>query len=153
MQRIVRVFKETTGQTVVDLHEVVQWAVKRGWPLPRPVDPYDRLVKEFAAAEREEIRHDEVTGRPYRANHAVPVMRNGQLAFSWVDIDDATRPLMEKSVAHRREQMVGDGLQLSLDVDHWNRVHPTDDPLAIELDIGPDVEWAKNAPDEDEESA
>lgn len=152
MQRIVRHFKDTTGKKEVDLHEVVRWAVKRGWPLPKPVDPFDRLVRDFAAAQREEVRHDAATGKPYRANHAVPTSQNGQQVFFWVDIDEAPRAHMHKALTLRRDQMIGDGLSLSLDADHWNSIHPTEEPIQIELDFGPDVEWRKNAPDEESEA-
>ena len=153
MQRIVRHYKETTGSKEVDLHEVVAWAVKRGWPLPKPLDPFDRLVKEFAQAEREEIRHDATTGKPYRANHAVPLMRNGQQIFFWVDIDEAPRPHMQKSLTLRRDQMIGDGLQLTFDAAHWNSVNPTEEPIKVEMDFNPDIEWRMNAPDEDEKKS
>lgn len=150
MQRIIRAFKEITGKKEVDLHEVAAWAVKRGWPLPKPVSPHDRLAKEFAQAAREEVRRDAKTGKPYRANHAVPMLREGQQVFFWVDIDEAPRKHMDKALKLRREQMIGDGLNLTLDADHWNSVHTSEEPIAIELDFGPDVEWRKNAPDEDE---
>jgi hypothetical protein len=55
---------------------------------------------------------------------------------------------MFRSLQQRREQMVGDGLQLSFDSDHWNRIHPDEEPIKIELDFTDDVEWRKNAPDD-----
>lgn len=64
----------------------------------------------------------------------------------WIDIDEATRPQIHKSLIQRREQMVGDGLQLTLDAEHWNRMHPDQEPIQMPLDLGPDVEWPKNAP-------
>ena len=42
--------------------------------------------------------------------------------------------------------MIGDGLQLTLDADHWNRIHPAEKPIQIPLDFHDDVEWRKNAP-------
>ena len=52
-------------------------------------------------------------------------------------------------VVQRREQMVGDGLQLSLDVDHWNSINPEDEPIVVPLDFTEDVEWRKNSPDDE----
>ncbi|GAB2519018.1 hypothetical protein [Lysobacter humi (ex Lee et al. 2017)] len=49
--------------------------------------------------------------------------------------------------------MVGDALQLTFDVMHWNRVNPDDQPIDMPLDLGPDVEWKLNVPDEDERAA
>src|SRR6202030_4003527 len=116
-----------------------------GWQLPTPVDPIDRLASEFSHAAREEVRHDLVTGRPYRANHAFPSGqgKNGQL-YLWVDIDFATRSPMHKSLVNRREQIVGDVVQLTFDAEHWNRIHPTDEPIIMPADFTDDVEWRKN---------
>lgn len=105
-----------------------------------------RLAEKFARAAREEIRHDPTTGRPYRANHAVTTTQGGQQLVFWVDIDEAPRKIMKKSLVQRREQMVGDGLQLSLDADHWNARHSDEKP--IEIDLTDDVTWRKNAPEE-----
>jgi hypothetical protein len=60
---------------------------------------------------------------------------------------------MLKSLVQRREQMVGDGLQLSFDADHWNRIHSDDQPINLSLDLTPDVIWRKNAPDENSKAA
>jgi len=57
---------------------------------------------------------------------------------------------MLRSLGIRREQMVGDGLMLSYDADHWNRIHPDQEPIQIELDFTDDVAWRKNAPNEGE---
>jgi len=51
----------------------------------------------------------------------------------------------------RREQMVGDAVSLSDDADHWNRVHPSEEPIQIPLDFEFDVMLRRNAPPDDEE--
>ncbi|MGD0757578.1 MAG: hypothetical protein ABR921_01640 [Candidatus Sulfotelmatobacter sp.] len=153
MQRLIRYYKEQTGKTEINMHEVAQFAVDQGWPLPRPIAAIDRLAKEFSKAAREEIRHDEKTGKPYRANHAFLTSQGSMQSTLWVDIDEAPRKPMLKSLVQRREQMVGDGLQLTLDAMHWNSIHPKDEPIDLPLDLGPDVEWRINAPDEEEKKA
>ena len=60
---------------------------------------------------------------------------------------------MHKSLVNRREQMVGDGLQLTLDADHWNLINPHEEPLHLPMDFTEDVEWRKNAPQEDREAS
>lgn len=130
------------------MHKVAEFAARKGWRLPIPPNPLDILAKEFAQAAREEIRHDKETGRPYRANHAIRTVQAGtQLSF-WIDIDEAPRPRILKSLVQRREQMVGDGLQLTLDADHWNGIHKDEEPIVMPLDFTDDVEWRKNAPDD-----
>jgi hypothetical protein len=149
MQRIIRLYKDETGEKEVDMHDVASFAHSKGWPLPKPTSPIDRLAKEFATAARDEIRHDKKTGKAYRANHAYFVQRGDQQLTLWIDIDEAPRGPMQKSLVMRREQMVGDGLQLTLDADHWNSIHPTEEPIVLPMDFTDDVEWRKNAPDEE----
>jgi hypothetical protein len=72
----------------------------------------------------------------------------------WLDIDDyAPRPKMIKSLVNRREQMVGDGLQLTLDQDHWNSIHPDEEPINLPMDLTDDIGWRKNAPGEDQKAS
>lgn len=154
MQRAIHHYVERTGKTEYDMHDVAVWAVRElGMKLPPPVDPMTRLAKEFSKAAREEVRRDEVTGRPYRANHAATVPgKNGSQMTLWGDIDKAKREFIHTSLTQRREQMVGDGFQLTLDADHWNSRHQDEKPIHIELDFTHDVEWRKNAPDEDKKA-
>lgn len=145
-QAIIRLYKEQTGEKEVDMHKVAAFAVRLGMSLPTPIDPLDRLAEQFSHAAREEIRQDKSTGRPYRANHAVPYSNDGRQLYLWVDIDEAPREPMRKSLINRREQIVGDSLQLSFDTDHWNSIHQNEEPITIPLDFTEDVEWRKNAP-------
>jgi hypothetical protein len=149
MQRFIRFYKEQTGKKQVEMREVAKLAVLNGWPLPEPVDPYDRLTKQFTDAAREEIRYDKKTGKPYRANHAVPRHQSGGAhQYDWIDIDEAPRKPMMKSLVLRRDQMVGDAYHLTLDADHWNSIHSDEEPITLPLDFTDDVNWRKNGPEE-----
>jgi hypothetical protein len=153
MQNLIRLYKERTGESEVDMHKVAEFAAQQGWPLPKPFNPLDELAKQFSKAAREEIRYDPITKKPYRGYHAVPAFRNNKQLSLWVDIDEAPRSPMQKSLINRREQMVGDGLQLTLDADHWNSLHPDEDPIIIPMDFTDDIEWRKNAPDDEDKAA
>ncbi|MGO4402194.1 hypothetical protein [Achromobacter sp. PAB15] len=153
MQRFIRHYKEATGEKEVDMHKVAEFAAQTGWPLPKPRTALDRLAEQFSQAARQETRRDPKTGRPYRANHALQQWHGKTQLTLWIDIDEAPRGPMLKSLINRREQMVGDGLQLTLDADHWNSIHTDEEPIAIPLDFTDDVAWRKNAPDEDEKAA
>jgi hypothetical protein len=153
MQRLIRHYKDETGEKEVDMHKVAQFAVGKGWSLPAPTNPMDALAKQFSKAARQEIRRDNETGRPYRANHAVTSSQGSSQLTFWVDIDEAPRRVIHKSLINRREQMVGDGLQLTLDADHWNSVNPAEEPITIPMDFTDDIEWRKNTPDEESEAA
>lgn len=149
MQQLIRQYKEETGAQEVEMRAVARFAANKGWPLPKPTSALDRLAKQFSEAAREETKRDAVTDRPYRVNHAYTTSVSGEQMTLWVNIDDAPRKPMQKSLVNRRQQMVGDGLQLTLDAEHWNRINPTDEPLVMPMDFTDDIEWRKNAPDGD----
>ena len=115
-----------------------------GWYSPRSKAHSKFLSEQFSQAARDEIRYDKVTKKPYRANHAV----HESQGYLWVDIDEAPRGPMQKSMVMRREQIVGDALQLSFDADHWNSIHPEEEQILMPLDFTDDVEWRKNSPEE-----
>ena len=152
MQRFARHYRERVGKDVT-MHEVAQAAITAGWKAPVPKDPVELLAKEFSRAAREEIRLDKVTGEPYRANVSYTQTQGSQQLTFWGDIDKVNRKIMQKNYILRREQMVGDGLQMAFDVKHWNRVNPGEEPIQIELDFTDDVEWRMNAPKENRKAA
>lgn len=147
---MIEYWKQKTGESDIDMHKVAELAARMGWTTPKPPDPIDLLAKDFSRAAREDIRHDDSIGRPYRGYHAIKYSQGSEQLVLWVDIDEANRKKMSMSLTQRREQMVGDALQVSYDADHWNAVHPDEEPINIELDFGPDVEWRKNSPTEDD---
>lgn len=150
LQRLIRDYKDKTGEREVDMHKVAEYAREQGWPMPVPSNPLDLFSKQLAEAAREQIAHDDVTGQPYRVNHALPVrMKDGKQFHLWIDIDEAERGPMLKSLVNRREQMVGDGLQLTFDQDHWNRLHDDEQPIDLPMDLTFDIELRKNAPPEE----
>ncbi|MHB1098598.1 MAG: hypothetical protein ACYCZR_03505 [Burkholderiales bacterium] len=148
MQSIIKRYKEATGQGSVDMHDVAKYAVSMGWPLPKPKTALERLAEQFSGAAREEIRRDEITGKPYRANLAVTTWQANQQTTLWTDIDEAPRNIAHRSFQQRREQMVGDAVQLTFDVLHWNRVNEAEEPIKMEMDFNDDVQWRINSPDE-----
>lgn len=154
MQSIIKRYKQATGKTSVDMHEVAKYAVSMGWPLPKPKTALERLAEQFSSAARQETRRDEVTGKPYRVNLAVTTWQGSQQSTLWTDIDEAPRPIAHRAFQQRREQMVGDAVQLTFDVMHWNRVNEEkDDPIHMEMDFTEDVQWRINGPDEDQKAA
>lgn len=153
MQRLIRHYREETGEIQVDMKKVAKFAEIMGWKMPVPKDPLDILAQELSRAARDEIEYNKETGRPYRVNHAVTQKQGKQTVFVWVDINEAPRNVMLKSLNLRREQMVGDGLQLSYDADHWNSLHPAEVQIQIEMDLGFDIEIRKHAADAADEGA
>ena len=150
IHKVFRLYREETGETDLDMHKVVAYAVKRvGFKLPKPADPMDLAAKEFSVAAREEIRYDKETRHPYRANHAYSAKVNGRQGKLWIDIDgEAPRHKMLKAAVERKGQMIGDGLQLTLDLEHWSRIHSDEEPIVVDMDLTDEIEWRKNAPEE-----
>ena len=153
MQSIIKRYREETGKESVDMHDVAKYAASMGWPLPAPKTALDRLAEQFSSAAREEIRRDEATGRPYRANLAVTTWQGSQQLTLWIDIDVAPRHIAHKSFQQRREQMVGDAVQLTFDVMHWNQVNQHEKPIEMPMDFTDDVQWRINAPDDEQKIA
>lgn len=127
----------------MDMHKVADYALAQGWRAPHPPTARDLLAGQFSDAAREEYRQDAKTGRSYRAYHAYPQQQGDGQLFLWVDIDEATRPQMHKSVTNRRDQIIGDVYQLTMDVEHWNRINPNEQPLLVVPDFADDIEERK----------
>lgn len=150
MQFWIAKYKADTGKKEVMMHDVAEYMLARGWPAPKPLSPGEILAKELARAARNEYVKDGATGYSVRKNHALRFKNEdgAQLAF-WVEIHEASRPQMWQSMTNRREQMVGDAFQLTIDSEYWNRINPKEEPIQIELDFGFDVELRKNTPPAD----
>jgi len=119
--------------------EAVEWAVGEGLlRLPR-IDPYDVLAGDMANALREEIQTDH-QGRRYRVNHAVRVTKGGVQYTFWAVMNYAPHEHMEKAFAQRREQIIGDCVQLRTDVDAYNDMARGQRPqIQMLLDFTDDV--------------
>ncbi|MFV1919162.1 hypothetical protein VPH46_06990 [Sphingomonas sp. MJ1 (PH-R8)] len=143
LQKMIELYKVKTGVQEMDPVEIAKFAVQNGVELPAPVDPMKRLVKQISEAAREVVRTDRQTGRPYRAYHSLPIQQGQETFFFWVDIDDATRPQMVRSSNRRREQVVGELVQHTFDLDHWAAVNPNQEPIYLEKDFNLDVEIRK----------
>lgn len=142
-QRFIRHYKAETGESEIDMHKVAEFAKKMGWAMPRPPSDIDLLAKLFADDAQAERRYDDETQRPYRVYQALPAGPTQMNLFVYVDTDEATRPQMQKASVIRREQIVSDGYNLQLDLDHWNRVHAAEAPIVLPMDLTMDIEIRK----------
>ncbi|MSV29398.1 MAG: hypothetical protein EXQ52_11760 [Bryobacterales bacterium] len=99
--------------------QAFEWAVAEGLLELPQIDPYDLGAEQMAQALRAEIRTDE-QGRRYRVNHAVRATKGGVQYTFWGVLGFAPHSHMERAFAQRREQIIGDCLQLKTDVDVYN---------------------------------
>lgn len=119
--------------------EAVEWAVSEGLIELPEVDPYDVLAGQMAQALRDEYKVDS-QGRRYRVNHAARITKGGVQYTFWGVMGFASHEHMQRAFAWRREQIIGDNLQLKIDVDVYNDMvsgkHPA---IQLVLDYTEDV--------------
>lgn len=152
-QLFIRHYKDVTGDTEINMHKVAELAKKMGWKMPTPLSDVELLAKQFAEDAQAERGYNQKTGRPYRVYHALPVANGQQSFFVYVDINEADRNQMLKSAVNRREQMVSDGYQLVLDLDHWNSINQAEEVIALPMDLTLDIDIRKAADDSQDEAA
>jgi hypothetical protein len=144
-QRFARHYRDTVGRDAT-MHEVAEAWEKAGNKMPRAKTSIDILAKEFAKAARDELFYDDVLREPYNASICYPKQVGDKQLMFWVDTDKASRKKIVSNVALKRNNAVGNLTQATKTVMHWNRIHPKEEPVQMELDLGPDVQWNLNAP-------
>ena len=60
---------------------------------------------------------------------------------------------MHLSLTNRRQQMIGDGVQLKIDEHVWNKRNPTEEPLQMIMNLTDDIKERLNSPDMDSKAA
>lgn len=139
LQRIWHDYEKEHGFLPARARDAVIWGERRGMiEIPEP-DPYDKLAEDMARALREEYGTDRL-GRRYRKNHAVRVNRGGVQHTFWAILGNAPREHMQKAFIQRREQIVGDCVQLATDVEVYNDLNRDSPPIQMLLDFRHDVE-------------
>ena len=119
--------------------EAVQWAVQEKLLELPEIDPYDILAGQMSQALREEYATDE-QGRRYRVNHAVRITKSGVQYTFWAAMGYAPHDHMERAFGQRREQIIGDCVQLKTDVDAYNDMNRGKRPeIQTELNFTEDV--------------
>ena len=78
-------------------------------------------------------------GRSVRKYYAARVRENGQLVMKWDDLN-AERPFMEMAAANRRNQVLGQCLQLKNDIDSYNDRRCPDQPIQMDFNFNIDLE-------------
>lgn len=151
MQRIWQLYAEAGESLPATSRDVAAWAIRNGLWHPQPADVIAQCAEDLSRALREEY-HTDAKGRRVRSKHAVRVTQGGKQLTLWADMRTAPRPHMELAFAQRRQQIVGDCVQLKRDVDSYNEAHPAQPPLPFILDFTDDAAEA-DAGDGFEEAA
>lgn len=137
---IARYTAERGSDGLLDPHAIAAWAYREGLHKPSEKAVIDAIASDIAQVFREEYRVDR-EGRRYRAKHAAKHKHGNRSLSLWADMDDPTTPHahFQKSFAQRRNQIVGDCLQLKTDVDVYNDKRTPRDPIQVPLDFTLDV--------------
>ncbi len=139
LQKVWHAFERENGHAPATTREACQWGVARRMIETPQVDPFAKLAEDMSAALREEYATDK-QGRRYRVNHAVRISKGGVQYTFWAIMKDAPREHMQKAFIQRREQVVGDCVQLSTDVEAYNGMNDDQPPIPMLLDFRDDVE-------------
>lgn len=138
LQTLWRDYEREHDNAPASAREVVDWAVaNRALELPR-VDPRDVMAAQMARALREQYATDS-QGRRYRVNHAMRVMRSGVQLTIWAVLGHAPQLHMQRAFTQRREQVIGDLVQLQIDVEVYNDMNPHQAPIQLVLEFADDV--------------
>lgn len=137
-QKIWHLYEKDHAHLPTSAREAVEWGVQHGLVALPEIDPVDVLADQMARALRTEYKTDE-HGRKYRVNHAVRVTKAGVQHTFWAIMGFAPREYMEKAFVQRREQIIGDCLQLKTDVDVYNDLNRDAEPIQMILDFTDDV--------------
>ena len=139
MQEAFKAYEREHDNVPAPSTDIVNWAVDRGLlTIPQPADPREILAVRLSRALRQEYGTD-IRGRRYRKNHAVAITKNGVQYTIWAILEYAEYSHMEKAFSQRREQIVGDCVQLKTDVDVYNDLHPELEPIQLVIDFTDDV--------------
>lgn len=138
MQQLWRLYEAEHDHLPASAREVVEWAVSERKLVPPRIDPLDILAGQMASALREEYATD-ANGNRYRVNHAVRITKNGVQTTFWGIMGFAPQNHMRTAFTQRREQIVGDCVQLSIDVEVYNSMNPQNPPIQMVFDFTEDI--------------
>ena len=138
LQNVWHEYEKEKGFIPATSKNAVRWGVERGMIQMPEIDPFDELAKDMSRALREEYGTDRF-GRRYRKNHAVRVSKGGVQHTMWAIMGSAPLEHMRKAFVQRREQVVGDCVQLATDVEVYNDMNPEQENIQIPFDFTDDV--------------
>ena len=138
LQKFWHLYRQAGHSDSPTAKDVALWAYEQGLWKPRVSDVVDVLAEDLARAWREEYDTDS-KGRRYRKKHPIRISKDGKQLYLWEDMDTAPREHMQMAFAQRRQQIVGDCVQLRVDVDAYNDKNSTEQPMQLVLDFEDDV--------------
>ena len=139
LQQVWHRYEREHGSMPASAQESAHEGVANGLLHLPEFDPFAKLAEDMSTALREEYATDG-EGRRYRVNHAVRITSGGVQYTMWAIMKDAPRAHMQKAFIQRREQIVGDCVQLATDVEAYNVMKADQPPIPMLFDFRDDVE-------------
>lgn len=138
LQEIVATYRDCGQAWPATTNQIAAWAYRMKFWQPQPSRVIGQLAEQLARAMREEYIVD-AHGREVRTKHAARTERDGVQGTFWADIRTATRDHMEIALQQRRQQIVGDCRQLSVDATFYNEHHNPGSPIQLVFDFTEDL--------------
>lgn len=138
IQNIVSRYRESGRPWPATTEQMAAWAMDNQLWAPHRSRLIRLCADQIADAMREEYITDP-QGRKVRAKHAARVKIENKQQYLWDDIRTAGHEHMQVATQQRRQQIVGDCVQLKRDVDSYNENRKPPTPIQIELDFTADV--------------
>jgi hypothetical protein len=139
MQEIVRKYRESGRPWPATTEQMAGWAMDNHLWAPHRSRLIRLCADQLAQAMREEYITDP-QGRRVRAKHVARPKEGDRQRYFWDDIRTANHEHMQVATQQRRQQIVGDCVQLKRDVDSYNENRKPAEPIQIELNFTADVE-------------
>jgi len=138
LRKLANEYIARTGKTVYTSREIAEWAIREGyWQLPSK-KLISLCADEFARTFKEE-RFTDPLGNRVRFRHARKVDIEGVQTTLWENWPTISRENMETSLLQRRNQIVGECVQLDIDTESFNKFRNKGEPIQIPFDFTPDV--------------
>lgn len=139
---IVRLWEEWESETTGGLSDpdvFVSWVLENRKFGPKPQDVRKLLRAQVTKALRQVLRTDK-NGITYRGKQCVRfTAKDGVTHSMWFDTDTGTRNLMSLATSQKRKAVASYCYRAKRDVDHFNSIHPKEEPIQFWLDFGEDV--------------
>jgi hypothetical protein len=139
MQEIVNKYRESGQPWPATAKQIAAWAINGKLWAPHRSRLITLCADQLSRAMSEEYITDP-QGRRVRAKHVARIKHDGEQLYLWADIRTADRKHMEVALQQRRQQIVGDCVQLKTDVDSYNDNSKASPPIQLVLDFTHDVE-------------
>jgi len=142
MQRLVAEYRDAGEPWPATSKDIARWLIREGKWNRSERTMVDLCARDVSRCMREEF-HTDPQGRRVRTKHAAkfpaPGTEDGQTTL-WDDLRTAPREFMDRAFKGRRNQIVGDCVQLNTDVKSYNENVSPKNPILMLWDLTDDVE-------------